>query len=302
MAADLSAAKPRVGFIGLGSMGGRMARRVADAGFPLAVWSRTASKAREFDGTGVTIAPTARELAAQSDVVFSILTDDAAVESVYLGNDGVVAAARPGTVLVDVSTILPATATRIDAAAAARGVLTLDAAVSGSTPQAEQGALVFFVGGDEALFARCKPLFESMGQNVLHMGPIGHGKATKLSVNLLLGVNMQALAEAVALGEKAGLDRSRLIDVLGQLSVVAPAYKAKLQNARNNAYPPAFALPLMCKDLDLVTRRAAELSAPLPATAAAHQVFLAERARGVTEDFSAVIRAAERAAGVRSAG
>lgn len=303
-------AKPRVAFLGLGHMGTPMATRLLDAGYPLTVYDHTTQKAEQFAGGRAQVARTPAEAAAQADVLVLMIADDEAVREVALGERGALAAARRGAVLIDMSTVSPEINRSVAQAARGRGVDVLDAPVSGSVPQAQQGTLVIFAGGDQAVFDRCRPLIETMGQHVFYMGHSGAGNAMKLVVNTLLGVEMQAIAEALTLGEKAGLDRARLLDVLGQTTVIAPAHKAKLDNARKNDYPANFAVGMMHKDFGLILDEATRLSVPMPATAAAAQMSGAElaaaerragRGGNTEEDFSAVIRLMEELAGVQQA-
>ena len=291
--------QPRLGFIGLGAMGSRIARRLLDAGYPLAVYNRTAEKAQPLADAGAQVCDSPSRLAQQSDVVLTMLSDDAAVEAVMLDTDGVLAGIRSNATILELSSIYPATSRTIAAAAAKRGAAFLDAPVSGSTPQAEAGSLVVYVGGDADVFERCRPIFEVISGASFHMGPHGAGATMKLVVNGLLGLEMQALAEVLTLGERAGLDRAALIDVLGQAPVLTAGQKAKLQNARRQTYPPQFALRLMWKDFGNVLRLAREQQVPIPATAAAYQVFTIEQRKGIEEDFSAVIRTMEELAGAR---
>ncbi len=234
-----------------------------------------------------------KNLAAECDVVLSCVTNDAAAEAVILGEQGALAGAQADTVIVDMSTVSPQTSCHIYQAAKEKGISMIDAAVSGSTPQAEEGSLVIFVGGDQETYQKCKPIFEVLGKANFYMGSSGMGTTMKLVVNTLLGLGLQAVAEAIVLGEKAGLERNLLLSVLGQTAVIAPAHKSKLENAQHNEYPVNFALPLMYKDFGLILQQAAELSVPMPATAAAQQICAIARAKGVEEDYSAVIRVME---------
>lgn len=298
--------KPTIGFIGLGGMGSRMAGRLIDDDFPVIVYNRNWKRAEAMAERGATIAGSPRELAQRSKFVLSSLSDDAAVEAMMFAPDGALAGAKPDTVIIEMSTIYPATSLALHHAAAAKGIAALDAPVSGSLPQAEQGQLVIFVGGDAEAHRQARPILDVLGKESFHMGPAGSGATMKLVVNALLGLGVQALAEAIALGEKSGLDRPRLLEVLGQTAVVSPAQKAKLENARKDDYPPTFPARLMFKDYGLVFRRAAEVLVPMPATAAAQQVCAAERAAqaaaGKDEDFSAVIRQIRGHAGIDRAG
>jgi 3-hydroxyisobutyrate dehydrogenase-like beta-hydroxyacid dehydrogenase len=292
----------RVGFIGLGAMGSRMAGRLVAAQHDLVVYNRTPESTRFLEQRGAQVAATPRQLAAGVDIVFSSVTNDAAVEQVMFGPDGALAGARAGAVIIDMSTVNPRTSRRLHDAARSKGVSVLDAPVSGSTPQAEQGQLVIFVGGDEEVYQTCQPILAVLGSKTSYLGPSGAGATMKLCVNTLLGLGVQALAEAIALGLKAGLPRERFLEVLSETAVVSPSQKAKIENARKDDYPAAFALRLMLKDFELILDRARQLSVPMPATAAAVQVVAAERARELAthreEDFSVVVRAMERLAGV----
>jgi 3-hydroxyisobutyrate dehydrogenase-like beta-hydroxyacid dehydrogenase len=295
---DEQTTEPVVGFIGLGNMGSRMAGRLLDAGYPLGVYNRATEKTRPLAERGARVYDTPRALAEHSDVVMSIVSDDAAVEQVLLGPDGVLAGTRPGTVLIDLSSVSPATSRKVSATAQARSVAVLDAPVSGSTPQAEDGSLLVFVGGDSDTYAQCRALLAVLGTSIFYLGPSGAGTTMKLVVNSLLGVEMQALAEAITLGERAGLDKGVLLDVLARTAVLTPGQKAKLENTRNEQYPVTFALRLMWKDFGNVLRLAQERAVAMPATAAAAQVCAVEQARQIEEDFSAVIRTTEELAGV----
>jgi 3-hydroxyisobutyrate dehydrogenase-like beta-hydroxyacid dehydrogenase len=278
-----------------------MAGRLLAAHHDVVVYDRTRENARPLEQRGAKIAATARELAAGVDIVFSSVTNDAAVEQVMFEPDGVLAAARAGATIVDMSTVSPRTSRRLHDAARSKGVSVLDAPVSGSTVQAEQGQLVIFVGGEEDVYEKCQPILAVLGSKTFYLGPSGAGTTMKLCVNTLLGLGVQALAEAIALGVKAGLPRERFLPVLAETAVVSPSQKAKLDNARKDDYPAAFPLRLMFKDFGLIVETALELSVPMPATAAAVQVAAAEHARQsaahTDEDFSVVVRAMERLAG-----
>jgi 3-hydroxyisobutyrate dehydrogenase-like beta-hydroxyacid dehydrogenase len=174
----------------------------------------------------------------------------------------------------------------------------IDAAVSGSVPQVEQGSLVIFVGGEDKTYQQCRPLLDVLGENSFYMGASGMGTTMKLVVNTLLGLGMQALAESIALGEKAGLEKGLLLDVLDQTAVLTPGQKSKLENVRQEQYPTTFGLSLMHKDLSLVLSRAYDLAVSMPTTAAAQQMYTAAMAQGMDEDFSIMIRFMEELAGV----
>jgi len=282
--------KPALAFLGLGYMGSRMAGRLADAGYPLTVWNRDMGKAQPLAQAGAKVAGSAAEAARGTQIVISMLANDDAARAVLLGENGAVAALAHDQILVEMSTLSPDLQREISAQARQRGAQHLDCPVSGSTPQAEQGQLVIFAGGEQSVFDTVKPLLMTMGQATHYMGPSGSGAVMKLVVNALLGIGIQAVAEGLALGEKAGLDRNVLIDTLAQTTVVTPAQKSKLENARQDTYPPNFPLRLLFKDFGLVADEARAHSVPMPTLAAAQQMCAVENARGEEEDMSAVIK------------
>jgi 3-hydroxyisobutyrate dehydrogenase-like beta-hydroxyacid dehydrogenase len=293
--------RPRVGFIGLGAMGGRMARRLLAAGYDLTVHDRARERAHPLEQRGAKVADTPERVAAAADVVLSSLTDDAALEEVMFGPHGALAGARSGTIFIEMSTVSPGSSRRLHEAGTTRALAVLDAPVSGSTPLAEAGQLVILVGGTEELYRQCRPILDVLGEESFYMGPAGSGTATKLCLNTLLGVGIQALAEAIALGLRSGLDHDRLLHMLGETAVLSPSQKSKLEHAMTGEYPATFPLRLMYKDFSLISPRALELSVPMPSTAAAVQVCAVEHARHGAhedEDFSAVIRTAQQMAGL----
>jgi 3-hydroxyisobutyrate dehydrogenase len=285
-----------LGFIGMGHMGSHMATRLLGAGHQLTVYDRSREKSQAI--AGASVAETPRDLAAHSEVVLISVTDDAALEQVMFGADGALAGLREGSIIIDLSTVSPRASRRLYQAARDQGAAMIDAAVSGSVPQVDQGSLVVFVGGDEETYARCRSILEIVGEHIFYMGSSGMGTTMKMVVNTLLGLGMQSLAEAIALGEKAGLKKDLLLDVLAQTAVVSPSQRSKLANVKSEQYPTQFALALMHKDLGLILRQAAELSVPMPATAAAEQMYTAAMAKGMDKDFSIVIRFMQELAGI----
>jgi 3-hydroxyisobutyrate dehydrogenase-like beta-hydroxyacid dehydrogenase len=282
-----------LGFIGLGYMGSCIVKRLAVPGFSVVAFDRNRHKREQFTSLGISPANAAYSLARNVDVILSCLSDDDAVRAVYGGPDGVVANAQPGALIIEMSTVRPETSRWLYQAGKDRGIDVLDVAISGSTPAAEQGALTLLAGGDREVFDAAAPIFRAIAAQWFYMGPSGSGTTMKLVVNALLGVGMQAIAEAAAFGEKAGLERDRLLEVLAQTKVVAPAHAGKIAQARANDYTPQFPLRHMNKDFRLILEEAAAVQAPMPATAAAQQVNMIEAAKGSEEDFSAVMRSME---------
>jgi 3-hydroxyisobutyrate dehydrogenase-like beta-hydroxyacid dehydrogenase len=288
--------KPTIGFIGMGHMGSHMAPRLIQAGYQMTVYDRTKEKAQAI--AGASVAETPKEAASRSEVLISIVTDDAALDEVMFGPDGVLAGAIAGSIIIDMSTVSPRASRHLFQEARAKDVAMIDAAVSGSVPQVEQGSLLIFVGGEQETYQQCKPILEILGQSSFYMGSSGMGTTMKMVVNTLLGLGMQALAEAIALGEKAGLEEAVLLDVLGQTAVLTTGQKSKLDNVRREEYPTQFALSLQHKDLRLIINEADEVSVPMPATAVALQMYTAALAKGVDADFSILIEFMKQLAGV----
>ena len=285
--------REKLGFIGMGRMGSRMAARLIGAGYAVTVYDRSKKQSQNAP-----VAQSPPELAANSEVVLISVTNDVAVEQVMFGPDGALAGLREGSRIIDLSTVSPGASRRLYEAAREKGAAMIDAAVSGSVLQVEQGALVIFVGGDQETYEQCRPILQILGKNIFYMGSSGMGTTTKLVVNTLLGLGMQALAEAIALGLKAGLEKGLLLEVLEQTAVMSPSQKSKLANAKSDQYLTQFALSLMHKDLGLVLRQAADISVSMPATAAAEQMYTAAMAKGKDEDFSVVIRLMQELAGI----
>jgi 3-hydroxyisobutyrate dehydrogenase len=285
-----------LGFIGIGYMGRPIARRLLEAGFKLTAYDQDRSKAEKLVRYGGTVAANVAELSSSCSVVLSCLPNDEAVLNVYRGPEGAFANARRGSLVIDMSTVYPETSQELSRLGSERGVNVLDVTMSGSTPVAEQGLLTLFGGGDQGCFNAAESIFRVIARKYFHLGPSGSGATMKLVVNTLLGIGMQAIAEAVALGAKAGLDRKRLLDVLSQTAVVAPAHVGKLQRAMKDDYSPQFPLRLMKKDFWLILNLAAAVGARIPATEAAFEVNAKQSQQGQEQDFSAVILQMEKQA------
>jgi 3-hydroxyisobutyrate dehydrogenase len=291
--------RTRLGFLGLGHLGSPIARRLIMAGFPTTVYDLNHNSAETLAQLGAGVAPSPEELAREVDVILSCLPDESAVEDVYLGKGNVLRSALPGTRIIELSTNSPETARKLSAAAQQYGIRVLDVAVSGSSPAANAGNLTLFGGGEQQTFESSEAVFSAIAKQWFYMGPAGSGVAMKLVVNTLLGVGMQAIAEAVALGEGLDLPRDLLLDTLAKTAVVAPALVGKLATAKKDDYTPQFPLRLMRKDFGLILAAAADSHLAMPATEAAAIVNDAENATGREEDFSAVIHRVEQEAGAK---
>ena len=269
----LSKNTAKIGFIGLGLMGSRLTQRLHSSGWNVQAWNRSPDPARAMSQKGIRITASLAELVADSDVVLSCLANDAAVHSVYLDKDGVLSAEKPGTILLEMSTISPQLSRLLHQEASTRGLSLLDLAISGSTPAVDAGKITLFAGGERDTFEQCIPIYESIAKQWFLIGGGSSGVQMKLIVNLLLGVEMQAIAEAVSLGEHLQLNRDVLLDVLSKTAVIAPAFVGKFQKIRNNDYSPEFPLRLMSKDMDLIMETAVNAGANLPAASVTQSVL-----------------------------
>jgi 3-hydroxyisobutyrate dehydrogenase-like beta-hydroxyacid dehydrogenase len=279
-----------VGFLGLGTMGAAMAANVARAGHALAVWNRTAARAVPLASAGARRAETPRACADGADVVVLMLADPAAVDAVCAGPDGVLAALAPGALLVDMSTVDPATAHRTDAAARARGARYVDAPVSGTRKPAEDGTLVIMTGGDDADVERARPVLETMGR-VVRCGAIGQGMAMKLVLNGLGAHMLTGFVSLLVLGARHGLPARTMLDVIGQGAFSSPLYAGKGARIVARDFRPDFSLALMLKDQELVLGAARELGVSLPALAAIRDVLAAAVDAGLgADDLSGLVR------------
>jgi len=280
----------RVAFLGLGTMGGGMAMRLAAAGFPLRVWNRSPGRAEAFQRPGVPLASSPRDAAAGADVVISMVADDDASRAVWTGADGALAAAAGGALLIECSTLSPVWITALAAAAAERGCAFLDAPVTGSKPQAEAGELLFLVGGDAVAFERAKPLLQPMSREAMHLGPVGSGARMKLVNNFVCGVQAATLAEALALVEASGLEVGKAVTVLANGAPGSPLVKALSGRMTARDYRVLFMLSLMRKDLSYAIDEAARHDLPLETAKTARAMFQeAIDAGWGSSDMSAVL-------------
>ena len=286
----------RLGFVGIGYMGRPIARRLLESGFKLMAYDRERSKAEELIQYGGTVAQSVAELSSSCNVVLSCLPTDEAVLETYKAPDGVFAHAHRGSVVIDMSTVHPVTSQELSRLGSQGGLEVLDVTISGSTPTAENGLLTLFGGGNKECFNTAESIFRVIAKKYFYLGPSGSGATMKLVVNTLLGIGMQAIAEAVALGEKAGLDRNRMLDVLSQTAVVAPAHVGKLQRAMICDYSPQFPIRLMNKDFGLILELASTVGARMPAAGAAFEINARQAEKGAEQDFSAVILQMEKRA------
>jgi 3-hydroxyisobutyrate dehydrogenase len=280
--------KPRIAFLGLGLMGSGMARRLLNAGFPLTVFNRDAAKSSPFAAEGARIAATPREASADAKIVISMLADDTASRSVWLGENGALAGAQPGTVLIESGTVTVGWVQELHAAAKARNCGLLDAPVTGSKPQAESGDLCFLVGGNTATLEKVGPALAAMSRSITHLGPAGSGAL--IINNFLCGVQAASLAEAVGMIERGGLDRAKALEVLASGAPGSPLLKNFSGRMTARDYSPLFKLRLMAKDLGYARHEAANVKMNLATAEGALRLYDKAIADGLGDkDISSIV-------------
>jgi len=288
-----------VGFIGLGIMGRPMAHNLLKAGYPLVVHSRSRPPVEELVKAGAKEARSPKEVAAQADVLITMLPNSPDVELVALGAEGIIEGARNGLLFLDMSTISPLISQKVDNALSARGVRMLDAPVSGGERGAIDAALSIMVGGEVADFDAALPVFQALGKTITHLGPLGAGGFTKLANQIIVAVNLTALGEALTLARKAGLDRALTLKALGGGLAGSRCLDQKTPNYVAGTYNPGFKIDLHFKDLGLIMESARALGVPLPATAVVQELFNALRVKGKGGlDHSGIITLIEELAGM----
>jgi 3-hydroxyisobutyrate dehydrogenase len=292
--------KQAAGFLGLGTMGGPMARRLVQSGFTVTGYDVSAPRCDASANAGVTIAKSPAAAAENADVVLSSLPNPAAIRAGYLGADGAIGAVRRGVVLVDMSTIDPATWRDLADAAHARGADALGAPVSGGPAEAGSGKLVFLIGGEAAVIDRVRPVLETLGAEIHHLGPLGAGHIVKLVNNVMSMCNVAVAAEAMVLGVKAGMDPQRLFDVLSTSGGRSHHFLKRFPNVLAGDFTPHFSIALSRKDLSLALQMAESLGVPMLTASTVRQVYEAAAAQGLdTLDMAAVTTLYEQWAGLK---
>jgi len=289
----------RIGFVGLGTMGGPMARRLAGSGYAVTGFDVSAERSKQAATAGVVLASSPAAAAKGADFVLSSLPDPATVRRVYLGPDGVLSAAGAGMTLIDLSTIDPDTWREVATAAREVGVDALDAPVSGGPVEAGNGKLVFLIGGDAAVLERCRPLLLTLGTELHHIGPLGSGLVVKIVNNMMSIANVAVAAEAMVLGVKAGVDPQRLFEILSTSGGRSHHFLKRFPNVLAGDFTPNFGIGLSRKDVALALAMAARLEMPVPLAATVRQVYDAAHARGFGGlDMAGVTRLYEEWTGV----
>jgi 2-hydroxy-3-oxopropionate reductase len=284
----------RVGFIGLGIMGMPMARNLMEAGYELMVHNRSPEKAEELGKEGATVAATPREVAEKSDVVITMLPDSPQVREVVAGENGVLEGISEGAIIIDMSTISPVVTEELAEAVKEKGASMLDAPVSGGDVGAIEGTLSIMVGGDEANFQRAKPLLESMGKTITHVGPTGAGQVTKAANQVVVALTIEAVSEALVLGSAGGVSPQKILEVLSGGLAANKVMEVKREKFLSHKFEPGFRSELHHKDLGIALAAGREYGVVLPVTAIVDQMLLSMRRKGWGgEDHSALLRIIE---------
>jgi 2-hydroxy-3-oxopropionate reductase len=287
----------KIGFIGLGIMGKPMCKNLLKAGFELVVCSRNAASVGELTAVGATSAATPRELAAQVDLVITMLPNSPEVKAIVLGPDGVIEGAKPGCIVADMSSIAPLASQQIAAALAGKSIEMLDAPVSGGQPKAIEGTLSVMVGGKQEIFDRCVPVFKAMAASVVRVGNIGAGNVTKLANQVIVALNIAALSEAMVLATKAGVEPELVYQAIRGGLAGSTVMDAKAPLMLDRKFDPGFKINLHIKDLANALDTSHEVGAPLPLTASVMEIMQALKVDDFGDfDHGALVRYFEKQA------
>ncbi|MXZ11521.1 MAG: 2-hydroxy-3-oxopropionate reductase [Gemmatimonadetes bacterium] len=286
--------KPKIGFIGLGIMGKPMAGHLIDAGYELVVHNRNRDAVDELVGRGATEAHSGKEVAEQSDIVLTMLPDSPDVESVALGEGGIIEGAHEGLIFVDMSTIAPSVTTQVGEVLAQKGVQNLDAPVSGGDIGAQNATLSIMVGGDADTFNTVKPLFDIMGQSAILCGPLGAGQTVKACNQILVAVTIAGVSEALTMGTKAGVDPVKIVQVLSGGLARCGVLENRGERMVNGDFDPGFRIRLHYKDLNIIQKTSNDFDVPLPVTSEVFELFKTAMVKGRGElDHSGLLTVIE---------
>ena len=282
--------KPRIAFLGLGIMGGGMARNLLTKGFPLTVFNRNAEKSKPFASDGAHVASSPRAAAERAEIIVSMVADDIAARSLWLGENGALAGAKPGTICIESSTVTVNWVRELAAVAAQTKCEFLDSPVTGSKNQAAAGELNFLVGGDSATLEKARPVLAAMSKTITHLGPTGSGAMIKLINNFVCGVQVAALAEALAMIERSGLDRAKALEILTHGAPGSPLVRTVARRMTAPDFTPNFLLRLMAKDIGYAIQEGGKLSVELVTAKAALEDFQKAIAAGLGDkDIAAIV-------------
>jgi len=293
--------KQKIGWIGLGKMGIPMSKNLIKKGCPVTVYNRTKEKTKELAAEGAKVAESPKALAADSEVVISMISDDPVLEEVSIGKNGAFEGAKAGAVYIDMSTVSPVASGRVAEVAEKKGIKYLRAPVSGSTALATAGTLTIFASGPKDAYDKCAEIFGAMGQKVFHVGNGDEARYLKLLLNMMVGITSAMAGEALIFGEKGGMDWNQMVDIINSSVVASPliGYKAQMLKSRN--FTAAFTIEQMAKDFDIALDTGKTINVPMPITAMARQFFGAMKARGKGNlDFFGLVTLLEELGGIKS--
>ncbi len=291
--------KEKLGFVGTGIMGKPMVKNLLKAGYPVLCYDVVPEPLKELAAAGASVAASGKEVAEKSEIVITMLPNSPHVEQAVLGPNGILDGSRAGLLLLDMSTISPIVSQAVAAEVTKRGVKMLDAPVSGGEKGAIDGTLSIMVGGERAVFDRVLPIFQAMGKTITYIGPIGSGGFVKLANQIIVAINLTAIAEALVLGAKAGIDLELMINALSGGLAGSKCLEQKRNNYLQHSFQPGFKIDLHYKDLGLIMEAGRSLGVPLPTTALVQELFSALRIKGRGQlDHSGVITLLEELAGV----
>ena len=284
----------KVGFVGLGIMGSRMARNLARKGFEVTVWNRTRSRAEPLRAEGIKLAGSPAALGSEVDAFCTCLSDPAAIREVVFGKDGLFAGSKAGQLFIVFSTVSPEFARELEAAATRQGLDFVEAPVTGSKTGAEKGTLLLMVGAKAQALERAQPIFQAVGEKVIHCGPVGAGSQVKLAGNALISMMLEGLCEGMLLTQRAGVDPRRFLEVVQASGFRSPYYDFKGPSILRREFDTHFSIDLMFKDLNLFLESAARHRIPTPSVAAVKETYQLARAQGKGHmDIGAVVTALE---------
>jgi 3-hydroxyisobutyrate dehydrogenase-like beta-hydroxyacid dehydrogenase len=290
-----------IGFVGLGVMGSRMARRLMDAGHPVTGYNRTKSKAQPLLDAGMRWGETPRAVAAATEITVSMVTNTAALDAVTDGAEGILAGLSPGKIYIDMSTVSPAASRALAARVKSKGANMLDAPVSGSVITLEEGKLSIMAAGDRAAFEKALPILQAIGPKVTHVGDNGLAVSMKIATNLSLAVQMLAFSEGVLLAERSGIARETAVEVLLNSVIASPMVKYRGPFVLNMPDEAWFDVNMMQKDLLLALELGRQLDVPLPTTATTNEMLTAARGMGLADkDFAILCETLARMAGLKN--
>ncbi len=291
--------KEKLGFVGTGIMGKPMVKNLLKAGYPVLCYDVVPEPLKELAAAGASVAASSKEVAEKSEIVITMLPNSPHVEQAVLGPNGILGGSRAGLLLLDMSTISPIVSQNVAAEVTKRGVKMLDAPVSGGEKGAIDGTLSIMVGGERAVLDRVLPIFQAMGKTITYIGPIGSGGFVKLANQIIVAINLTAIAEALVLGAKAGIDLELMINALSGGLAGSKCLEQKRNNYLQHSFQPGFKIDLHYKDLGLIMEAGRSLGVPLPTTALVQELFSALRVKGRGQlDHSGVITLLEELAGV----